>query len=451
MYKKRIKEWKIMKNYKREEKDAVSRALQRRTQAGKVSHQVMIRNQPVKFQRILRHLKASAGATTGHGSGASSGSLESGEIEVRTPDAESFVLDESTNRHFQADLRRRLSLSSGPHRPIFTHDDLGIAEILCWESVGYFESALSVHARTLSRPDHIVSDPTIYLFNEAIVAGALAELGRYLDARVILNNSFDKLKIALTRQSPQLLPSLLSIMSVRQGDETLFKVWELYREHAGDLCRVYLGVRHPITVIVRSFRDAGDKKQAFKAVLESLLATTLKIAGVGEAHDLPIYLMQLQADTLARLGQFKEAERILRRALTICTAAHGTDYWMTLDVILDLAWLNAISMRNCRHAEVQFDTVLRGTADEEGEVIERCVRLEALGGLAHVARIDRDLPKAEDLLWQALEVIVKDFGPKHEETIYIADCLEGILREQGKHSEADQLSCLYRLEDEYSL
>src|ERR1700753_1592764 len=124
MYKKRIKEWRINKNYKREEKDAVSRALQRRTQAGKVSHQVMIRNQPVKFQRILRHLKASAGATIGHGSDADSGSLESSEVEVRTPDAESFVLDEPPNQHFQADLPRRLSPPPGPSRPIFTYDEL---------------------------------------------------------------------------------------------------------------------------------------------------------------------------------------------------------------------------------------------------------------------------------------------------------------------------------------
>jgi hypothetical protein len=447
MYKKRIKEWKINKNYKREEKDAVSRALQRRTQAGKVNHQVMIRNQPVKFQRILRHLKASAGAAIGHGSDASSDSLESSEVEVRTPDAESFVLDEPTNRHFQADLRRRLSLPPGPSRPIFTHDELGSAEILCWESVGYFEWQLSVHARTLSSPKSAEDDCAVNSISSFSLAASLAESSRYSDARVILNNSFDGLKNALTHPSPQLLPSLLSVICASGEDQTPFNVRELYREHAADLCRIYLGVRHPITAMMRFFRGAGGKYQIFNAVLGSLLATVLRKTSLHESHDLPIYLMRLQTMALADLEQLEEAERILRRALTICTTAYGTGHRMTLGILVDLAWMNATSLRNYRHAEVLFDTVLRDTIEEEGVVIEPSIRSKALEGLARVARFDRNLPKAEDLTRQALEVNAKEFGPKDEETIYAADLLEEMLRAQGKHSEADQLRHLYRLED----
>jgi hypothetical protein len=449
MYKKRIKEWKIMKNYKREEKDTVSRALQRRTQAGKVSHQVMIRNQPVKVQRILRHWKASARTAIGRNSSSPRSSSEGSEIEVRTPDAESIVLDESTYRNFQADLLRRLS--PGPGRPIFTHDDLGIAEILCWESVGYFESALSVHARTLSGPDHMDCGLIFHLINGVHTTSFLAKSSRYSDARVTLNNTFDELKNALTHQSPLLLPSLLKIICIRQGGQTPFKVRELYCKHAADLCRVYLGVRHPITVIVRSFSGASDKAQVSSAVLGSLLAMVLKKPGFGEAHDLPMCLMQLQSETLEGLGQFEEAERILRRALTICTTANGTSDWRAFDILLQLAWLNMASLRNYRHAEVLIDTVLRDTVDEEGVTINPDVRSKALRGLAHLAGIDGDLPRAEDLLQHALEIIVKRFGPKHGETVYVANFLERILREQGKHSEANQLRCLYQLEDEYSL
>ena len=447
MYKKRIKEWKINKNYKREEKDAVFRALQRRTQAGKVSHQVMIRNQPIKFQRILRHLKGPAGATIGHGSDASSSSLESSGVEVRTPDAESFVLDEPTNRHLQTDLQRRLSPSPGPSRPIFTHDDLGRAEILCWESVRYFEWQLSVHARTLLNPGSARDDCAFNSMSSFTLATSLAKSNRYSDARVILNNSFDELKNALTHPSPQLLPSLLSVICARGEDQTPFKARELYREHAADLCRVYLGVRHPITAIVHFFRGAGGENQVFNVVLGSLLATVRRNTGLHESHDLPIYLMQLQTVALTGLGQFEEAERILRRTLTICTTANGTSHWMTLDILVNLAWLNVTILQNYRQAEVLFGTVLRDTVDEEGVVIEPGIRSNALEGLARVARFDGDLPKAEYLSRQALEVNVKVFGPKHKETIYFADRLEEMLRAQGKHSEADQLRYLYRLED----
>jgi tetratricopeptide (TPR) repeat protein len=268
---------------------------------------------------------------------------------------------------------------------------------------------------------------------------------------VILNNSFDGLKNALTHPSPQLLPSLLSVIYASGEDQTPFKVRELYREHAAELCMVYLGVRHPITAMVRSFRSVGRKIQVFNAVLRSLLAIALRRTGLHESHDLPIYLMRLQARALEGLGQFEEAERILRRALTICTTANGTGHWMTLHILIDLAWLDVTRLRNYRHAEMLFDTVLRNTVEEEGVVIEPGIRSKALEGLACVARFDGDLSKAEDLSRQVLEVNVKEFGPKHKETIYLADRLEEILRAQGKHSEADQLRYLYRLEDWYSL
>jgi len=396
MYKKRIKEWKINKNYKREEKDAVSRALQRRTQAGKVSHQIMIRNQPVKVQRILRHLKASAGATIGHGLDVSSGSLENSEVEVRTPDAESFVLDEPTNRHFQADLRRRLSLSPGPSRPIFTHDDLGSAEVLCWESVKYFEWQLSVHAMTLSSSKSANNYCAVSSISSLAQAVSLAESSRYSDARVILNNSFDELKNALADPSPQLLPSLLSVICTRGEDQTPFNVRELYHEHVTDLCGVYLGVRHPITVAVRFFRRAGGKIQVLNAVLGSLLATVLRKTGLHESHGLSTYLMRLQAGALSGLGQFEEAERILRRALTICTTANGTAHWMTHDLLVDLAWLDLTtrSLQNYRRAEVLFDTVSRDT-EKEGVETKPGNRPKALEGLALVARLMEICPREQ--------------------------------------------------------
>jgi hypothetical protein len=275
MYKKRITEWKLNKNYKRKEKDAVSRALQRRTQAGKISHQVMIRNQPVKFQRILRHLKASAEVTTGHSSDATSDCLECSEVEVRTPDAESFVLNEPTNRHLQADLRRRLSLSPEPSRPLFTHDDLGSAEILCWESVGYFEWQLSGLARPFSSPKSVKGDCAVNSLSSFFLAASLAESSRYSDARVILNNSFDELKNALIHPSPQLLPSLLGVICAGGEDQTPFKIRELYREHAADLCRVYLGVRHPITANVRYSMPCLEA--CLQLYLEKLVCTKLMI------------------------------------------------------------------------------------------------------------------------------------------------------------------------------
>src|SRR5271163_1121889 len=109
MYNKRIKDWKVMKNYKRKEKDAVCCALQKRTQAGKISHHITIRDQPVKFQRILRHMKGSANGTGMQDSGGPSNFTDDNEVEVRTPNVGCFLDDESSLSRLQADSPRRSS------------------------------------------------------------------------------------------------------------------------------------------------------------------------------------------------------------------------------------------------------------------------------------------------------------------------------------------------------
>ena len=85
MYNKRIKDWKVMKNYKRKEKNAVCYALQKRTRAGKISHHVTIRDQPVKFHRILRHMKDSANGTDIQDSGGPPTSTDDSGVEKFVP------------------------------------------------------------------------------------------------------------------------------------------------------------------------------------------------------------------------------------------------------------------------------------------------------------------------------------------------------------------------------
>jgi hypothetical protein len=86
--------------------------------------------------------------------------------------------------------------------------------------------------------------------------------------------------------------------------------------------------------------------------------------------------------------------------------------------------------------------------NEDGRVIEPVVREEALTGLAHFAKVDRDLPKAEALLREALDLCLRHWGPKDESTICVVSTLEQTLRERGKESEADRLGVSFRLEDD---
>jgi hypothetical protein len=217
-----------MKNYKREEKDAVCRALQTRTLAGKAHHQVMIRNQPAKVHRILRYLQNSAAQIDARGWDCPSASMDDDEIEVRTPDSGRLLKDQPSLRNSGRELLRRLSMTPGIGRPILTHDDLGKAELLCLEGVRYFETLLSSESCARPKPGTARYNARIWTCSKLYTASALAHSGRYNDARLLLNRAFDELKYSLHEQSPMLLLAILDLRFRLYNDkQTPFKVLDL--------------------------------------------------------------------------------------------------------------------------------------------------------------------------------------------------------------------------------
>jgi tetratricopeptide (TPR) repeat protein len=443
MYKQRIKDWKVRKNFKRKEKSAVCCALQKRAQAGKISHHITIEDQPVEFQRILRHIKDSANGTGMQDSGGPPTPTGGNGIEVRTPNVGCCLDDESSLPRLQANSPRRSSWNPEPGRLILSRDDQGIAEILCWESVSYFQKVLSRDAHPPQRSK--LRDP-IGIFNWISLADFHVNGGCYSDARILFNRASEELKRALREQSTEILPAMLRAAYYHDYKETRFNVWRLFSKHAADLCETMLGVQHPITVVMRTFRKVESKAQVFNAISEGLLGTVRTQCAFGGAHDLSIHLVKRQLCTLQVLGQYQEAERFLERAVTICTSLHGTRHALTLRLLDQLACLD-FERRNYSRAKLLFERLLCDSRNEDGKVTEPKVREEALTGLAHLAKVNGDLPKAEALLREGLDLCLRLWGPEDESTICMVSTLEQTLRGCGKESEADRLSVSFRLED----
>jgi tetratricopeptide (TPR) repeat protein len=447
MYKKRVNEWNVRKNYKREEKDAVCRALKRRSLAGKVHHQVMIRNQPAKVGRILKHIQNSGAQIDAQAWGCPSMSTEDDGIEVRTPDGVSILDDQSNLNDSGCHLLRRLSVTPGPYRPILTHDDLGKAEILCLEGVRYFETLLLANTYTqpelsLTKHDNIGTTMTCI-----DVASVMVNSERYAEARVLFNRACDELTGLLREESPELLPELLDVVFDRYGKLPTFKVRDLFFKHAADLCEICLGVGHPMSVIMRIYCGVESRVQVFDAFLGSLLETALKRADYGQTHFLSICLMRRKSDTLAVLGQFSGAETILQRALTICTSGNVTDDALSLWVLCDLAWLKCESLQNYSGAKALYQKVLQCMSDEETEGTY-LRKWEILRGLAYIALHESEFAKAEGLLLEALGHALKAWGADDVKTIHTAFGLESILRARGKDPEADHLRGSFPLRDD---
>lgn len=289
-------------------------------------------------------------------------------------------------------------------------------------------------------------DP-IGIFNWISLANFHANRGCYSDARIIFNRASEQLKRALREQSTKLLPAMLRAVYHHDYKETHFNVRDLFNKHAADLCETILGVQHPTTVVMRTFRKVESKAQVLNAIFVSLWGTARTQFAFGEAHDLSIYLVKRKWSTLQVLGQYQEAERILERAVTLCTSLHGIRHALTLRLLEQLACLE-FERQNYSRAKLLFERLLCDSRNEDGRVTEPWIREEALTGLAHLAKADGDLPKAEALLREALDLCLRGWGPKDESTICVVSTLEQTLRECGKESEADRLDVSFRLGDD---
>src|SRR5277367_172669 len=168
----------------------------------------------------------------------------------------------------------------------------------------FFQKVLSRDAYPPQRPKDVkISDP-IGIFNWVSLANFHADRGCYSDARILFNRASEQIKRALHEQSTKLLPAMLRVVYHHDYKETRFNVRDLFDKHAADLCEAILGVQHPITVVMRTFRRVESKVQVLNAIFESLVGTIRTQFAFGEAHDLCIYLVKRQLSTLQVLGQY---------------------------------------------------------------------------------------------------------------------------------------------------
>jgi hypothetical protein len=116
-------------------------------------------------------------------------------------------------------------------------------------------------------------------------------------------------------------------------------------------------------------------------------------------------------------------------------------------VLNSIAWLKFEALQNCSEAKALFQNTLQSVEHKDmartaGE------KVGALAGLAWIAEKEHDLPKAESLHRQALDLALETWGAEDNQTIFRALLLEETLRARGNDIEADYLRNYFRLKDD---
>jgi hypothetical protein len=220
MFKKRVVDWKLNKNYKAAERDAVARIVEQYRNQGNPTPTILVRDQPVKMHRIQRHCKIGRPLTSPFGSAGSFHSSvlnnDAGQIQPRgliiEYDKEVNPMDERRTR--KANIPENTFLFAIPLRHLSPPDELKYAEMVLFQTIFYEWYAQSMKENgTPDSEDEMVArvenSPAVF----ACKVTAALELGQRGARWRLFNESMDMIKPVLASKDPHCIRLFLMAAS----------------------------------------------------------------------------------------------------------------------------------------------------------------------------------------------------------------------------------------------
>ena len=275
----------------------------------------------------------------------------------------------------------------------------------------------------------------------------MAEAQRYREARITLDRLGDRLKELLQRPSPKLLPLLLEAYSHHSSEiATEFNVTQIWLDHAIEFCKLYLGLRHPITVVLMLLSRPKFALGACSSALLAMLANTKADAATQTELDLKSELLHRHVSVLRNMGNFEEAKIVSWQAIEVSEKLLGDRHVKTLRRLSRLG-RTLINGKDFDGAADVFWKILDRGIDPSTGTIDPFAALAAYSGLGRVARDIQDLGQAEDAYRKALAYGLKTCQVDENTIVELAEHLEYVLRVQGKEAQAEQIRKTYELQD----
>jgi hypothetical protein len=295
MFKQRIKEWGLGKNYTSAERKDLAQITKYYEGIGEnCPKELLVRGQPVKAHRIQRDCKK---VRLSH--------MQLSELRQLDQDLKST----GNSQIALEDLRKRLAVSSMPVRPLATPPSHRYPEILLFQTKLYCDSYIQL-AVCGSADDDTLSPGTFC--NTVDAALGSLERGQQKEGWRMLDEASDSVRSLFTSNDKSILRLLLRFTQRwhKSATPALFKVlWN----HISGMASAILSHNNPIALVCVSIAQMGSGYEVCETAFGIMLSEFEQ--SLGPDHENTLEIKDLYQSLLLESGNFEAAELLQRQLL----------------------------------------------------------------------------------------------------------------------------------------
>jgi hypothetical protein len=453
MYKTKIREWQLQKNYKSTEKQAVLDFLGRlEPTAGDV--QIQIRGRPAKMHRIFRYSKARGIVRADAAQGTFSN--RSVDLTVYENRRRLVKLEQRHNKITTAltgDTIRSFYVPESPLWSLAKPQDMEDAEATFFEASNYFRAYFSP-SETFQKRNKLRSQP---FFGQSLLSDIVDTYARacheaailnYRRARILLNRVHRQLHLAAYAEGSQLLGVIFTIINTPSHNPK-FETADLFGRFAMDICCAVFGTGHAITKAIQRYYRMSASPAAKEEFIVRFLLMRLEIAraslrGPQSASHQSTFMRCFGVNGVQYAKRLEEA-------VCIDESEYEPDHAELLTALHEWAAFHLREINALYTAERGFKKVLATIPGQSRDRMAIHSRLRALKSLVVIADRQSRWDEGEALCREALDLSIKELGQTHYYTIRLVEWLMDLLSQQGREEEAQQIAVDNGLEVECDL
>ena len=453
MYKTKIREWQLQKNYKSTEKQAVLNFLGRLEPTAS-DVKIQIRGRPAKMHRIFRYSKARGivRADAAQGTFSNKG-VDLTVYETRQRLVKLLQHHNKITTALTGDTIRSFYLPAGPLWSLAKPQDMEDAEAVFFEASNYFRAYFSP-GETFQKRNKLRSQP---FFGQSLLSDIVDTYARacheavilnYRRARILLNRVHRQLHLATHAEGSQLLGVIFTIINTPSHNPK-FETADLFGRFAMNICCVVFGTGHAITKAIQRYYRMSASPAAKEEFIVRFLLMRLEIARAS----LGGHRSTSHQSTITRcfgVNGVQFAKR-LEEAVYIAESEYEPDHAELLTALHEWAAFHLREINALHAAERGFKNVLATIPGQSGDRMAIHARLRALKGLVVIADRQSKWDEGEALCREALDLSIKELGQTHYYTIRLGEWLMDLLSQQGREEEAQQIAVDNGLEVECDL
>jgi hypothetical protein len=440
MYKRRIKNWKLNKNYKADEKREVVRIIKRYEIARQPCPPILHMGRPVKMHKVQQYyrlgslspVQPTGSISCNYGSRNVQTSL--GNFEISTSGIQKYV-----------------ALSLEPGRLLSTTTELRQTECLLLQVTHlndmYFEDVSSQGKKVFSR-ENGEGKATFYQqsFIEGIAAGThCLDTGRSRPGWRFLDSALDKAGPMLATEHPFTIQCILYLFIVEPLYKTYTDIFQVVWDHIKNMSVTILGENHPLSMILQAIIRIDTSTKVFEVASRRARDMFEQRFGSGDPRT-------IRAKSWHQMWLIENGVR----GESLQEAVHSQRLWLrdyerllgmqSLPVVFELLELGRL---------LRYQRDFSGSEKIVREAIQRSknsieddpstVYIPAILDLVYILWVRRKFGEVERILKEVLEIFL---GSKRLEAsncymVEIVGLLYMNLRYERKDEEADELRLRY--------